>query len=51
MAARYIDWQRGTPYVFTKNDVPELKNVVNTKYAFARKVKDPNLINDIFGDL
>lgn len=48
MAARYIDWQRGTPYVFTKKDILELKKVVNTKYAFVRKVKDPNLLDDIF---
>lgn len=48
MAARYIDWKRGEPYVFTKKNVSELKSVVDTKFAFARKVKDPNLVNEIF---
>lgn len=48
MAARYIDWKRGTPYVFTKKDIPELKEKVNTKFAFARKVEDPSLIDSIF---
>lgn len=47
-AARYIDWKRGTPYVFTSKDVEELKNKVNTKYAFARKVYNPDIINAIF---
>lgn len=50
MAARYIDWQRGKPYTFTEKDVLELKKVVNTNFAFARKVKDPNLIDEIFND-
>lgn len=49
MAARYIDWQRGKPYIFTKKDVTELRQLVNTKFAFTRKVKDPNLIDEIFG--
>lgn len=48
MAARYIDWKRGTPYVFGNKDLSELKNVVNTKYAFARKVNDASLVNEIF---
>lgn len=51
MAARYIDWQRGNPYTFTKRDVPELKKVVNTNFAFARKVKDPNLVDKIFNNV
>lgn len=51
MAARYIDWHRGKPYVFTKEDIPELKEKVNTRFAFARKVEDPRLINGIFNDL
>lgn len=50
MAARYIDWQRGAPYVFTKKDVSELKSVINTRYAFTRKVKDPSLVDTIFGN-
>lgn len=48
MAARYIDWRRGKPYVFDNKDLSELKNVVNTKYAFARKVNDASLVNEIF---
>ncbi|MBT8850034.1 hypothetical protein BTH91_09025, partial [Lactobacillus delbrueckii subsp. bulgaricus] len=32
-AVRYIDWNRGTPYVFTMNDIQELRDVVNTQYA------------------
>ena len=40
MAGRYIDWHRGGPYVFTMKDLPELQAVANTKYVFARKVKD-----------
>lgn len=50
MAARYIDWQRGKPYIFNKKDVVELKQLVNTKYAFTRKVKDPTLIDEIFNN-
>lgn len=48
MAARYIDWNRGKPYVFKADDIPELRKVVNTKYAFARKVYDEKIITDIF---
>lgn len=48
MAARYIDWKRGQPYVFTTDDINELRKVVNTKYAFARKVFDPSLLGKIF---
>lgn len=51
MAARYIDWQRGQPNVFTIKDAPELKNKINTKYAFARKVKNPDLVDKIFSDM
>lgn len=47
-AARYIDWDRGQPYTFTMKDVPELKSVLNTKYAFARKVNDSKIINAVF---
>jgi hypothetical protein len=39
-ALRYIDWSRGNPYVFNFNDLPELKTVWNTKYAFVRKIKN-----------
>lgn len=47
-AARYIDWKRGTPYIFSAKDVEELKKVKNTKYAFARKVTDSNIIKNVF---
>ncbi len=47
-ALRYIDWHRGGPYVFTINDVDELKKNLNTNYAFARKVVDPEVIDRIF---
>lgn len=47
-AARYIDWDRGTPYIFTINDVGELRGKVNTEYAFARKIKDPQIVDSIF---
>lgn len=48
MAARYIDWHRGCPYVFTVNDLNELKKKKNTKYAFVRKVYDSDLTKLIF---
>jgi len=48
-ALRYVDWQRGTPYTFTKEDISELKNKLNTCYAFARKVKDPKIVDSLFG--
>lgn len=48
MAARYIDWNRGRPYVFGLSDVPELRKLVNTNYAFARKVYDANVMKKIF---
>ena len=47
-AARYIDWKRGTPYIFSAKDIEELKKVKNTKYAFARKVTDSNIIKNVF---
>lgn len=47
-AARYIDWNRGTPYVFTSEDVDELRSKVNTQFAFARKVNDPSIVDAIF---
>lgn len=48
MAARYIDWNRGTPYVFGKDDIAELSRKVNTTFAFARKVFDPTIVDKIF---
>lgn len=47
-AARYIDWNRGTPYVFTRGDVDELRSKVNTQFAFARKVNDSSIVEAIF---
>lgn len=45
---RYIDWERGNPYIFTKNDYNDL---INSEYLFARKFdlyKDLEVINKIF---
>lgn len=50
MAARYIDWKRGQPYTFTMDDVKELKKLVNTKYAFTRKVNNSEIIDSVFDD-
>lgn len=47
-AARYIDWKRGRPYTFQITDVQELVGKVNTEYAFARKVKDPLIVSNVF---
>lgn len=48
LAARYIDWERGTPYTFELKDLPELKSLINTKYAFSRKVKDAVVVKELF---
>lgn len=48
MALRYIDWNRGGPYTFNIDDTRELSELVNTKYAFARKVTDPRIMKKIF---
>lgn len=50
MALRYIDWNRGTPYVFSENDIQELKNNVNKEYAFARKISNANIVKEVFND-
>lgn len=52
MASRYIDWLNGhgKPYVFTTADVDRLKTVVNTDYAFGRKIDDESVITDTFKD-
>lgn len=47
-SARYIDWNRGTPYIFTLKDKHELEIKINTVYAFARKVIDPKLPKYLF---
>ena len=48
---RYIDWDRGRPYVFTEKDAKELSNLINAKYSFARKVNNANIPRKIFQDL
>lgn len=48
MAARYIDWKRGNPYVFTLKDVTELRSVINTRYAFARKIESSKVIEEVY---
>ena len=45
---RYIDWKRGSPYIFTADDFDEL---VNCGYLFARKFsfsKDKKIILNLF---
>lgn len=48
LAARYIDWKIGRPYIFTMADVPKSKSKVNTQYAFAQKVEIPLIVNAVF---
>lgn len=50
MACRYIDWMkgRGKPYVFQQSDVKFLSNIVNTHFAFGRKLDDHNIIPCVF---
>ncbi|WP_349531152.1 beta-1,6-N-acetylglucosaminyltransferase [Leuconostoc mesenteroides] len=48
MALRYIDWNRGAPYLFNENDIPELKVNINKQYAFARKISDATIIKRVF---
>lgn len=40
---RFIDWERGNPYVFTCRDSDELLQNVNKDYSFARKIKSYEL--------
>ncbi|WP_203621220.1 beta-1,6-N-acetylglucosaminyltransferase [Apilactobacillus nanyangensis] len=51
MALRYIDWYRARPYTFTLEDFKELKNNLNTKYAFARKIDNPEVVKKMFKDV
>lgn len=46
--ARYIDWNRGTPYLFKQEDMAELRSKVNTQYAFARKIQDSEIPRILF---
>ncbi|MCT6850825.1 MAG: beta-1,6-N-acetylglucosaminyltransferase [Staphylococcus epidermidis] len=52
MASRYIDWLNGhgKPYVFTTDDAERLKKLVNTEYAFCRKIDDYRVIPSVFDD-
>lgn len=51
-AARYIKWSGAKnsphPVTFSKDDIPELKQHINEKFAFCRKVNDPEIINLLF---
>lgn len=51
MASRYIDWYRSRPYSFSLKDVEELKEKVNTDYAFARKVYNPEIVKQVFNTI
>lgn len=44
--ARYIDWERGMPYIFKKNDISELLEAP-AECLFARKFDDIQVINDL----
>lgn len=48
-AARYIKWmgKSSHPINFSFSDVNELRAIVNTKYAFARKVNEPGLATEV----
>lgn len=48
---RYIDWDRGTPYIFKADDYEDL---INSKNLFARKFDeevDKVIIDKIFDSL
>lgn len=47
-AARYIDWDRGEPYTFKYTDVSELKEKINSNFAFVRKVNDTKVGKELF---
>lgn len=50
-ALRYIKWSGNNnphPITFTESDVDKLRNLVNTKFAFARKVQNPEIVDMIF---
>ena len=50
-AARYIKWVNDAdphPLIFTVDNVNELKDKLNTKYAFARKVIDPRIVDMLY---
>ena len=48
---RYIDWKRGNPYIFRKDDYDQL---INSPFLFARKFdldEDPEIIERLFNTL
>lgn len=47
--ARYIKWgeDKSHPHTFTLSDIDELNAIVNTKYAFCRKVTDPKVMENL----
>lgn len=50
-AARYIRWSKGKaphPITFTLENISELRNNFNSTYAFARKVKDPVVVDKLY---
>lgn len=47
-SGRLIDWDRGSPYTFTIEDVPFLRSNVNRNFAFARKVANPEIVRAVF---
>ena len=47
-ALRYIDWKRGAPYTFNNKDIKELQKIVNTNFAFGRKISDATIVKEIF---
>lgn len=50
LSSRYIDFYRGTPYVFSMSDLDELRQNINSKYAFARKVYDKDVPLRLFNN-
>lgn len=50
---RYIDWQRGTPYLWGQNSA-DADSLLNSPYMFARKFNEqlhPDIVNQIFNYL
>lgn len=50
-AARYIKWSNDKaphPLTLTVDNISELKEKLNTKYAFARKIVDPKVVDKLY---
>ena len=45
---RYIDWTRGNPYVWSLSDY---KDLMKSKYLFARKFGDKELVDKIYNNI